>query len=44
VLLPWAPVRLVAGALAAWAVYTAVLWPAIRRMQAYEREATHPAD
>ena len=38
--LPWAPVRVAAGAVAAWAAYTAVMWPAIRRMQAYEREAT----
>jgi putative peptidoglycan lipid II flippase len=38
--LPWAPGRVGAGALAAWAVHTAVMWPAIRRMQAYEREAT----
>ena len=37
----WAPVRVAAGALAAWAAYTAVMWPAIRRMQAYEREATY---
>ncbi|MEI7879509.1 MAG: lipid II flippase MurJ [bacterium] len=36
----WAPVRLTAGAVAAWAVYTAIMWPAILRMQAYEREAT----
>jgi putative peptidoglycan lipid II flippase len=39
-ILPWAPVRLVAGAAAAWVVYTAVMLPAVRRMQAYEREAT----
>ena len=38
--LPWAPARLVVGPVAAWAVYTAVMWPAIRRMHAYEREAT----
>jgi putative peptidoglycan lipid II flippase len=38
--LPWAPVRMAAGAVAAWAAYTAGMWPAIRRMQAYEREAT----
>jgi peptidoglycan biosynthesis protein MviN/MurJ (putative lipid II flippase) len=42
--LPWAPVRVAGGAVAAWAAYTAVMWPAIRRMQAYEREATHPKD
>lgn len=41
--LPWAPVRVAAGAVAAWAAYTAVLWPAIRRMQHYEREATQKA-
>lgn len=41
--LSWAPLRLTAGALAAWAVYTAIMWPAIRRMQAYEREATAPS-
>lgn len=39
---PWAPVRVVVGALAAWAVYTAVMWPAIRRMQIEEQEATAP--
>jgi len=38
--LPWAPARAGAGALAAWAAYSAVMWPAVRRMQAYEREAT----
>lgn len=36
----WVPVRLTAGATTAWAVYTAIMWPAILRMQAYEREAT----
>ena len=41
--LPWAPVRVAAGAVAAWVAYTAVLWPAIRRMQVYEREATQPS-
>jgi peptidoglycan biosynthesis protein MviN/MurJ (putative lipid II flippase) len=41
-LLPWVPARLIAGALAAWAAYTAVLWPALRRMQAYEKAATNP--
>jgi putative peptidoglycan lipid II flippase len=39
--LPWAPGRVAAGAIAAWAAYTAVMWPALRRMQAYEQEATH---
>jgi len=38
--LTWAPARLTAGAGAAWAVYTAIMWPAILRMQSYEREAT----
>ena len=38
--LPWAPIRVAVGATAAWAAYTAVMWPAIRRMQAYERQAT----
>jgi peptidoglycan biosynthesis protein MviN/MurJ (putative lipid II flippase) len=38
--LPWAPLRVAVGAVAAWAVYTLVMWPAICRMQAYEREAT----
>ncbi len=38
--LPWAPLRVAGGALAAWGAYTAVMWPALRRMQAYEREAT----
>jgi peptidoglycan biosynthesis protein MviN/MurJ (putative lipid II flippase) len=44
--LPWAPVRIPVGAIAAWAAYTAIMWPALRRMQAYEREATqsHPPD
>ena len=42
-LLPWAPGRVAVGALAAWAAYTVVMWPAIRRMQAYEREALDPA-
>jgi peptidoglycan biosynthesis protein MviN/MurJ (putative lipid II flippase) len=41
--LPWAPVRVAAGAVAAWAAYTAVMWPALRRMQTYEREATRSA-
>ena len=41
--LPWAPVRMVAGALCAWAAYTVIMGPAIQRMQAYEREATAPA-
>jgi putative peptidoglycan lipid II flippase len=40
--LPWAPVRVVAGAIFAYVAYTAVMWPAIRRMQAHEREATRP--
>jgi peptidoglycan biosynthesis protein MviN/MurJ (putative lipid II flippase) len=39
-LFPWAPVRVVAGAAIAWVAYTVVMWPAIRRMQAYERLAT----
>lgn len=44
-LLPWSPVRVVVGALAAWAAYTAIMRPAIHRMQVYEREATTtPAD
>jgi putative peptidoglycan lipid II flippase len=43
-MLSWAPARLVTGALAAWAVYTAVMWRAIRRMRAYECEATQPTD
>jgi putative peptidoglycan lipid II flippase len=43
-LLPWAPARLLAGAFTAWAAYTAVLWPALRRMQACEREVSPPAD
>lgn len=42
-LLPWAPVRVMAGAFASWASYTAIMWPAIQRMQAYERKATDPA-
>ena len=42
--LPWAPIRLTVGAAAAWAAYTAVMWPAILRMQAYEREATRPTN
>ncbi|MEI6563102.1 MAG: lipid II flippase MurJ [bacterium] len=41
-LLPWSPARVVVGALAAWAAYTAIMRPAIHRMQAYEREATAP--
>lgn len=41
--LPWAPLRLGVGAALAWVVYTAVMWPAIRRMQEYERTATDPA-
>ena len=36
----WAPLRMTVGAITAWAVYTVIMWPAIRRMQAYEREAT----
>ena len=42
ILLPWVPARVAVGATAAWAAYTAVLWPAIRRMQSYEREAIGP--
>jgi putative peptidoglycan lipid II flippase len=38
--LPWVPMRVAAGATAAWAAYTAVLWPALRCMQNYERKAT----
>ena len=37
-------VRVAIGAIGAWATYTAVMWPAIRRMQAYEREATLRVD
>ena len=38
-LVSWAPARVAAGAFAGWAIYTAVMWPAVRRMQAYERGA-----
>jgi putative peptidoglycan lipid II flippase len=44
IILPWASVRVIAGAATAWVAYTAVMWPAIRRMQAYEREATQPSE
>jgi peptidoglycan biosynthesis protein MviN/MurJ (putative lipid II flippase) len=43
-LLPWTAVRIVVGALAAWAAYTAILWPALLRMQACERDALPPED
>ncbi len=38
------PAGVAAGALAAWGAYNVVLWPALRRMRAYEREATQPTD
>lgn len=42
-ILPWVPIRMATGAILAGAAFTVIMWPATRRMQAYERAATTPA-
>lgn len=47
--IPWSafvacvPLRLALGALSGWLVFTGAMWPAIRRMHAFQRQTTGPA-